>query len=135
MSDTGEDDVLPETSTVTEDRTADGRTAVGQVVLAAGASPQVEDRRAAAARAWLSIAEVCVEDGDGDAACRAASSGLDELGDAYLGDEVEDDTSLKLLAAEDGHANGAAHAGTAMVRVLSDRLAMYAEAQGGRVLG
>lgn len=125
---------MSDASVVSEERAADGRSAVGELVLADGASPASDDRRAAAARAWLAIAGACVDDGDGEAAYRAASTGLDELGDAYLGDEVEDDTTLKLLAAEDAHANGAAHAPTAMVRVLSDRLAMYVDAQGGRVV-
>jgi hypothetical protein len=125
--------VPTDASTVREERTADGRTAVGQVELTDGTSARAADSRAAAARAWLSIANACIDDMDGDGAYRAASTGLDELGDAYLGDEVEDDTSLKLLAAEDGHANGEPHAGPAMVRVLSDRLAMYVDAQGGRV--
>lgn len=121
-------------ATVREERAAGGRSAVGEVVLAEGVSPRADDHRAAAARAWLAIAEAWVEAGDRDAAYRAASSGLDELGGAYVDDEVEDDTSLKLLAAEDGYSSGAAHAATAMVRVLSDRLTMYVDAQGGRVL-
>lgn len=121
--------------TVREEREQDGRAAVGEVVLADGASPQADDQRAAAARAWLAIARALIDEGDADAAYRAASRGVDELGDAYLGEEVEDDTTLKLLAAEDGHRSGAAHAGTAMVRVLSDRLAMYVDAQRGRVAG
>lgn len=115
------------------ERQQGGRREVGEVTVAGGGDPAVADERAAAGRAWLAVARSFLASGDGDDAYRAASRGLDELGDAYLDEGVEDDTTLKLLAAEDGHDSGADHAGTAMTRVLESRLAMYVDAQRGRV--
>ncbi|HEY8339426.1 MAG TPA: hypothetical protein VIK95_06135 [Egibacteraceae bacterium] len=106
---------------------------VGAVRVAAGERPTAADERAAAAQAWLAVARACTAQGADDEAYAAARSGLEELGDAYAGAAVEDDTPLKLAAAEDAHVHGLPHANTAMIRVLEERLAMFFDAHAGRV--
>lgn len=83
---------------------------VGAVRVAAGERPTAADERAAAAQAWLAVARACTAQGADDEAYAAARSGLEELGDAYAGAAVEDDTPLKLAAAEDAHVHGLPHA-------------------------
>jgi hypothetical protein len=119
---------------ICEERELYGRRGSGEVTLAAGADAEAADQRAAAGRAWLAIAQSFIDSGDREAAYRAADMGVDELGNTYLDDLVEDDTTVKLLAAADAHGSGAEYAATAMARVLETRLAMYIDAQQGRVL-
>ena len=69
--------------------------------------------------------------GDAEGALAAAQGGLDELGDDYAGPAAIDDTGMKLLAAvdmaENGNSEGAARA---TLRVLENRIEMYAETHG-----
>lgn len=119
---------------VREERRLGTEAGLGVVRITAAGQPTAADHRAAAARAWLSVARAYAAADAADEAYAAARSGLEELGDAYVSAEVDDDTTVKLLAAEDAHAQGLPHAADAMIRVLEDRLAMFFEAQRGRVV-
>jgi hypothetical protein len=66
----------------------------------------VSDDALTAARAALSEAEHALAEGDAETAVARARAGLEALGDDYAPDDVEDDTTLKLLAAEDAIATG-----------------------------
>jgi hypothetical protein len=119
---------------VTEERSLAGHTGVGEVVIT-GATGSPEVGRLAAGRAWLAVTAALVDGGDPGAACAAASAGLDELGSAYAVDEVEDDTTLKLLRAEDLQEEDPARGAVALQRVLENRVAMLADRLGGAVAG
>ena len=114
---------------VREERALAGRSAVGEVAVG-GSAPSADVTRLAAGRAWLAVASMLAEAGQAEEAYAAASAGIDELGNAYAGDEVEDDTSLKLLRAEDLHDEDAGRGSVAMQRVLENRLALLAERVG-----
>lgn len=79
--------------------------------------------RAAAARAWLIVADQAGEAGRlalGEVALRA---GAGALGDSYLAEGVEDDTGMKLLAADStGDPEQRFHL---LERVLSSRITLY----------
>lgn len=107
--------------TVREDRELGGFAGTGEVTPASGDAEA--DRRIAAARAWLAVARAAMAVGARPQGFEAARRGVEELGDGYaVGSDVEDDTSLKLLAAEQANDEGAEHAPTAMMRVLEDRI-------------
>ena len=81
---------------------------------------------AAGARAWLTLGQQMLEDGNAENAATAAQSGIDELGGAYATYDVVDDTSLKigaasLLVKEGRTADGA----TTLLSMLESRLGMY----------
>jgi len=82
--------------------------------------------RLAGARAWLALAKDRVAEKEWSAAIELARRGLGELGQEYARPQVDDDTELKALAAEDqlkqGHPENAARA---LARVLSTRIACY----------
>lgn len=120
-------------ATVREERRLGAVGRAGVVTVAAGESENADDHRAAAAQAWLAVARACLEADAGAEAFAAARSGIEELGQAYADPEADDDTTLKLVAAEDARDKGLEHAASAMMRVLEDRLAMFVRAQGGRV--
>jgi hypothetical protein len=82
----------------------------------------------AAGRAWLALAQQQVTAGDAATAIGAARAGLDEVGPAYKSVTVKDDTTLKILAAEDGIEQGHQLEGAgALIEVLRQRLERYAE--------
>lgn len=116
---------------VREERRLGDVAGVGEVTVSVG-PPVTADQRAAAARAWLSVARTLQAAGAGEEAYVAARSGIEELGDAYVDPEVDDDTTMKLLAAEDAHDRGLDHAASAIVRVLENRLAVFVEGRKGR---
>ncbi len=94
--------------------------------------PSAEHARLAGARAWLSVSQRLLDTGAVEDALTGARSGIAELGDAYAGDDVDDDTELKALAAEDELANGdRSVATTLLLRVLESRAQLYAEAHPG----
>lgn len=89
---------------LTAQRSHDGRSAVGTVLLRqppapdAGPSPHL---KLAGTRAWLALGEqrLNAEDWAGAVAC--AQAGLDELGSQYAGRGALDHTSMKLSIAKD----------------------------------
>jgi len=119
--------------TVREERSLGGRSAFGEVALA-GDARSAEVSRLAAGRAWFALAAVLADGGRVDDAYTAASAGLDEIGDSYAAPRTEDDTTLKLLRAEDLYDSDPARGAVAMQRVLENRLALLAERLAGVVL-
>ncbi|TDE89508.1 hypothetical protein EXU48_20290 [Occultella glacieicola] len=125
----------PDGSTVIrEERSVgDGAAAgVGEVTLAAGEPERPAHRRVAAAKAWLAVATSQPE-GAETVALDAAERGLAELGDAYLAaadETLEDDTTLKHLAAQELRDQGSEHAATAMTRVLESRIELFDQGRG-----
>jgi hypothetical protein len=82
----------------------------------------------AAGRAWLALAQQQVIAGHAATAISAARAGLDEVGSAYKPLTAKDDTTLKVLAAEDGIQQGHEQEGAdALIEVLRQRLESYAE--------
>jgi hypothetical protein len=86
----------------------------------------------AAAEASLAEAERALADGDEAAAIAQARAGLEALGDDYAPDDVDDDTDLKLRAAEGllgrGETEGPAET---FVDVLRIRTELRRERDGG----
>lgn len=128
---------------VREERSLDGMGAhrgVGEVILGAAETERPDHRSAAAAKAWLTVARAQTDAGERDSAVESASRGLDELGESYLGSDdagsgVEDDTTLKYLAAQDLREQGSEHAATALTRVLEERIALYEQGRSQHVTG
>jgi hypothetical protein len=109
------------------ERTQADRSAPGEVQLR-DASAQGSHERLAGARAWLGLTEQALAEGDPGAAVGAAQAGLDELGEEYAPDGVEDDTTLKVYAADELVADGDAEGGARMLLdLLRERAALYAE--------
>jgi siderophore synthetase component len=82
----------------------------------------------ASAQAGLAEAEQALAEGDADAAIARARSGLEALGEDYAPAEVEDDTTLKVLAAEDAIDQGDKARGAGMlIEMLRTRAGVYAE--------
>ena len=119
---------------LTEDRGLDGQTATGEAILAPGEEPYPEYSRLAAARAWRKVAEAHRAGGNPGAAYDAARAGINELGESYLAPRTEDDTSLKLLLAEEVRDENASQAAALLLRVLENRIALFVQGRGGRVL-
>jgi hypothetical protein len=94
-------------------------------VLARGTTAPGGAEGAAAARAWLVLAESARADGELDTASTAAMAGIDALGDAYVQPDasVEDSSRLRLWAAD--AATDPAHRATVRTRTLEDRLVMF----------
>ena len=89
------------------------------------------DPRVDAAQRWLGTSRQRLDAGAVDEALAAARSGIAELGNDYAGPDVDDDTELKALAAEDQLEQGnPAAAATLLQRVLESRIAMVASAAG-----
>ena len=104
---------------------AAGRSAVARATVERGAMPP-SAHQAAAARAWLVVAEASAASGDHRGARDAATQGLDALGDEYVdpGDgSIEDDTATKLYAATT--TDDEPVRATLLTRVLEARLEMY----------
>ena len=94
---------------VREERRLGTEAALGVVRITAGGQPTAADHRAAAARAWLSVARAYAAADAADEAYAAARSGLEELGDAYVSAELADfdvseDLSLRLVPTPTGPA-------------------------------
>lgn len=82
----------------------------------------------ASAQAGLAEAEQALTQGDADAAIAGARRGLEALGEDYAPDGVEDDTTLKVLAAEDAIGEGDKARGAGMlIEMLRTRAGLYAE--------
>ena len=101
-----------------------GRSATA-AVSARGTTAPGGAEGAAAARAWLALAESARADGDLDTASTAAIAGIDALGDTYVQPDgsVEDSSRLRLRAAD--AATDPAHRATLRTRTLEDRLVMF----------
>jgi hypothetical protein len=109
------------------ERTQADLAATGEVQLR-DASAEGDHERLAGARAWLGLVEQALAEGDPGAAVGAARAGLDELGEEYAPDGVEDDTTLKVYAAEELVGEGDAEGGARMLLdLLRERAALYAE--------
>jgi hypothetical protein len=91
--------------------------------------------RLAGARAWLALAKDRVAEKEWSAAIELARKGLVELGQEYARPQVDDDTDLKALAAEDqlkqGHTENAART---LARVLEDRISCYRDLHSATVV-
>jgi hypothetical protein len=80
------------------------------------------------AQAGLAQAEQALAEGDADTAIAGARSALEALGEDYAPDGVEDDTTLKVLAAEDAIEQGdTARGATMLIEMLRIRAGLYAE--------
>lgn len=111
-------------------QTSGGEIALGEVIVrAAGLTPGVVPHAALAmARAWSALGEAKHSAGDLDGCIACVRAGLDALGPDYAGEDVADDTGLKLMLAAERLAEGhTSDATTIMVRMLRTRLALYAE--------
>lgn len=85
--------------------------------------------RLAAARARHAEGAELLARGDGAGAARTAQAGLAEIGDRYVprGEDVADDTDLKLLLAEGQIAAGNVNDGArGLLRILADRSELFA---------
>jgi hypothetical protein len=112
--------------------------AVGETVVRHEQPPSQEDPPhavLAAARAWLAIARARLDRGDFGGAISSARRGLDELGEDYAPFMTEDDTDLKLLAADtESEAGRTENAAAITVRMLGVRTSMYAERHSSTVV-
>jgi hypothetical protein len=109
---------------------------VGQELSASaeGPAPQEQLERLAGAAAWRRAGQRALEQGSLEEAHQAALQGLVELGEGYAAPGVEDDTELKLLAAEELWAAGRSReAADLELRMLGERLTL-AERRLGAVL-
>jgi hypothetical protein len=102
----------------------------GELLVKNGATkPGPEYTRAAAAQAWLGLAEALLGSNDWQGAVSAARSGIDELGNDYARPPVIDDTSLKLELAETQLQEGKMEpAANLFVRMLKNRLTLFMQA-------
>jgi len=110
-------------------RSAEGEAAEGTVLLRSDRPPGSPPAhlRLAGARAWLALGQRFQSRSRWQEAIASARAGLAEIGSDYAGPDVDDETDLKLLAAEDRLAQGhASDAAAVMLRVLGDRLSLYA---------
>ncbi|MFE4105184.1 hypothetical protein [Almyronema epifaneia] len=105
--------------------------ATGRVVIKQAAPPNAENPphlALASSRAWLTLGEQFVDKGNFEAAIACAQQGLDALGSDYAAPEVEDDTDMKLLAAEDRIESGHLQDGASvMLQMLETRTELYQE--------
>ena len=84
--------------------------------------------RLAGARAWSALGAQCQSAGDAANAAAAARAGLQELGNDYRPPGVKDDTLMKIDAAEERIADGAAADGaTGLLRSLDTRIQLYVQ--------
>lgn len=122
---------------ITVERKHDAEVAKGTVRLrnvpAPNAGPSVHVKLAGS-RAWLNLGEKRVAAKDWTGAIACAEAGLAELGDKYAGPDVEDDTQLKLYAAQDQLAKGKAqNAASVMLNMLSIRIRLYTKLHAGEI--
>lgn len=115
-----------------------GERAVGTaVVRGTGADDPAAAAHAALAesRAWLELGRRKLEAGEPREAVRCAEQGLEALGDEYAPPGVEDDTQLKLLAAQEQLRQGRDEAGArVMLRMLEERTTLYARRHSGEIV-
>jgi hypothetical protein len=89
----------------------------------------------AAARAWLALGNDALAAKHVDAAIQSARAGLAELGNDYAPPDVDDDSGLKLHAADELIHSGKADNGAAMMlRMLSTRIQLYLQRYGADVV-
>lgn len=82
----------------------------------------------AIAQAWRAMGEQQLAAQQADAALASARSGLDALGDDYAAPLANDDTDMKIYAAEDLIEQGeAANAAGTLLRALESRIKLYQE--------
>lgn len=112
--------------------------AAGRVVIRSAAPPDPDNPPhlvLASSRAWLALGDQFIDQGNFEAAIACAKQGLAVLGSEYAGSEVEDDTEMKLLAAEDriqaGHLQDGA---SVMLRMLKTRTELYQELHAATVV-
>ena len=108
-------------------RELSGRHASAEVVVQAPADQDSPPHiQFAGARAWLALAEALIRDGQASLAIESARSGLHELGNDYSPPGVKDDTTLKVLAAEDLAATGReVDAAPMLITALETRTRLY----------
>src|SRR5262249_49020154 len=109
-----------------EDTAATGAVVIRHVSEPDAASPP--HVALAGARAWLALGTEKLATKRIEDAVYCARAGLSELGTDYAPQNVEDDTDLKLHAAEELVKTGRAENGAAMMlRMLSTRIQLYAQ--------
>lgn len=119
-------------------RSAHGETAVAGVLVRAEAEPDTTHPhvRLAGARAWLALGDRFEGEARWAEAADSALSGLAELGEAYAGPDVEDDTTLKVLSAGGLLAEGrSADGASSLLEMLRERLGLYAALHEGSLVG
>jgi hypothetical protein len=108
-----------------------GRTAHGTAIVIAPDRPDPASSphaRLAGARAWSALGAQYLSAGDATSAAAAARAGLQEIGDGYCPPGVDDDTMLKISAAEERIADGAvADGATGLLRMLDTRIQLYVQ--------
>lgn len=110
-------------------RNAGGRSATGEArVEAPTATDALRHGKVAAARAWHTLGQLALDAGDDPSAVEAARHGLRDLGDTYCPRGVDDDTELKVLAADELLKAGRKRdAASTLLRSLTGRIALYLE--------
>lgn len=114
-----------------------GQSATGEVLVSAADAPgkaSKEQETLAGSRAWHALGRTFLASGDAEDAIACARHGLETLGDDYASPTVDDDTDMKLFAAEEriqeGHAQDGAEV---MLRILDVRTRLFAERTGLRL--
>lgn len=114
-----------------------GQSAPGEVIVRADeqpGQPGKEPETLAGSRAWLALGRTFLASGDAESAIECARQGLEALGDDYASPAVDDDTDMKLFAAEDRIAEGHVQDGAeVMLRILDVRTRLFAERAGLRL--
>ena len=114
---------------ITVSKSFDGESADGYVVVRGNVAPDpgsAPHATLAESRAFLSLGEKLFAQKRFQSAIEIAERGLLALGRDYASIDVDDDTNLKLLAAEDQIDKGnIGNAASTMLRVLKNRTELY----------
>jgi len=112
-------------------RQDESRSKDAAVIVRSERKPSLPDPvhvRLAGARAWLALAKDRVAEKEWGAAIELARKGLVELGQEYARPQVDDDTELKALAAEDQIKQGRLeNAARMLAGALSTRIVCYVD--------
>ena len=113
------------------------QSATGAVIVLADEKPSwpsKEQEALAGSRAWHTLGSSYLASGDPENAMACARRGLDMLGDDYASPMVDDDTDMKLFAAQERIQEGYLQDGAeVMLRVLDERTGLFAERTGLRL--
>ena len=122
----------PGTFLITAESSLDGESGEGQVVVRSRTAPRPAAAPHAAlaeGRAFLALGEKLAARKRLPSAIEAAQGGLAALGQDYAPPGVDDDTTLKLAAAEDQIEKGnLGNGATTLLRVLRERIDLYVKA-------
>jgi len=128
----------PDTWIIRASRGYNKESAIGQVLIKAQARPNPSSSpyiMYAGARAWLELGNQLLAGGEATGATHCAQSGVAELGDDYAGDDVIDDTGLKIHAAEELIEEGRSIDGARLfLKMLQIRTDLYKKLHKNEVL-